>query len=174
MHRPLLLAALAHGLTLGLAASTWAQDVPLSGFRSDLAQLEGTWCGTYESAESGRYGALRFHLAAGADTARGFVVMMAPPPAEGAPAPEPQRLEVRFVEVEPGTLRGVVAPYDDPVCGWELETRFTGWIEDGLIEGVFTSCGRQVDTVPQSGRWRAQRLADPTAPCPPILSPPRR
>lgn len=156
---------------ISLSAAAQAQEIPLSGSHTDLRTLEGTWCGTYESKESGRYGALRFRLEADADTAYGAVWMFSPPPAEGVPAPEPERLSVHFVEVEPGVVRGVMAPYDDPEWGCELETRFTGWVGDDVIEGAFVSCGTRVETVPHVGRWRAHRLADPNAACYPFTAP---
>lgn len=124
--------------------------VPISGSPADLSALEGEWVGEYHAlGESGRSGTILFRLEAGADTARGDVLMHIAGretaeilPFTGDPwrnVPDDRILTVGFVRAAGGTVFGRLDPYHDPVCGCEMNTTFTGHIKGNLIEGTYIS-----------------------------------
>src|SRR5262245_11848817 len=69
-------------LVMGCAGT--APRIPVEGSAQDLAALAGDWRGEYQGAAGGRSGLLEFHLAAGADTATGDVLMF---PRDQGPSP---------------------------------------------------------------------------------------
>lgn len=149
------------------ACSSNPQPIPLSGAPADIQSLEGEWVGEYHSYDqSGRSGTILFRLEAGQDTAIGDVLMhisgretaeMMPittnPWANVSPD---QILTVTFVRAAGGTVHGRLDTYNDPVCGCEIRTVFTGRLKGNLIEGTYTSehlNGADHTT----GRWRVVR-----------------
>jgi hypothetical protein len=160
--RPLTALAFA-ALLAGAAAAQ--ETVRVDGGDADRAHLEGTWDGAYASEETGRSGTLLFTLGPGAESAVATLEMM-PRATPETPSPEPILLALHIVEVAasgvPGelTVRGALAPYDDPEWGLPLETHFTGTLLDGRIEGTFASLPTTVDSIPTSGRWWATRRPD--------------
>lgn len=143
------------------------EAIPLSGSPADVEALAGEWIGEYHSYdESGRSGTILFRLEAGQDTAHGDVLMhlTGRETAEIIPlttdpwanvAPD-QLLSVTFVRAAGGTVFGRLDPYDDPVCGCEIKTTFTGRIQGNLIEGSYTS--EHVSGADRTtGRWRVVR-----------------
>jgi hypothetical protein len=154
------------GVCAALACGQPQTPVPVVGVETDVSQLAGEWTGEYASVESGRRGSIVFHLRAGADTARGDV-LMAPMwagrgPAEqvpptGMPAtPTTQMLRIEFVRVAGGEVSGLLAPYTDPTCGCTLRTTFVGRLRADTLEGTYTSLHKQTGER-QSGRWRVVR-----------------
>lgn len=149
------------------ACSTNPEPIPLSGPPADLQALEGEWVGQYHSYDaSGRSGTILFRLEAGQDTARGDVLMhvagretadMVPlttdPWANVAPD---QVLKVTFVRAAGGTVHGRLDTYNDPVCGCEMRTTFTGRVQGNLIEGTYNS--QHLNGADHTeGRWRVVR-----------------
>lgn len=164
--RPLSIAWPVVGPLLILACGQPQTPVPVIGVEADVSQLAGDWTGEYFSVESGRRGSIVFHLSAGADTARGDV-LMAPmwtgqtPPGQTsangmAAAPATQMLRIEFVRVTGGQVRGLLAPYTDPTCGCTLRTTFVGQLQADTLAGTYTSLHKQTGER-QSGRWRAVR-----------------
>ena len=78
-------------------------------------------------------------------------------PSAGLPiARAPDVLSIAFVRAVGGGVHGRIAPYRDPDCGCELETRFEGRIRGDVIEGTFSS--RPVDGgAVQTGTWKVKR-----------------
>jgi hypothetical protein len=144
--RSLVVALLAGGC--GGATST----VPVNGSDVDLSLVAGAWEGEYQGKESGRSGAITFDLALGHHAAEGNVVMHG----AGMP-PEGQTLQIRFVEMEGGQIRGKIVPYPDPQCKCEVETEFIGKVKGAAMDGTFTT--RVPDGRVQTGTWEAARKA---------------
>lgn len=153
--------------SLAAACASTPEAIPLSGAPADIQALEGEWIGEYHSYEaSGRNGTILFRLQAGQDTARGDVLMhitgretadiipfTTDPWADVSPD---QVLTVTFVRAAAGTVFGQLDPYNDPVCGCELRTTFSGKVKGNLIEGTYTS--DHVNGGDQTtGRWRVVR-----------------
>jgi hypothetical protein len=141
--------------------------VPVTGAPADLAQLAGEWGGDYR-AESGRSGSVVFKLAAGADTARGDVVMIPrgsyePPPADPRPASgiglpsTGQVLSIGFVRAAGGAISGELVPYADPECKCSLKTRFEGRIHNDTIEGTFESRDAETSAMVRKGSWKVKK-----------------
>lgn len=143
------------------------QPIPLSGAPADLQALEGEWIGEYHSYNpSGRSGTILFRLDAGQDTARGDVLMHIAGRETADVIPfttdpwanvaEDEILTVTFVRAAGGTVYGRLDPYNDPVCGCEIRTTFTGRITGNLVEGTYTS--EHVNGADRNtGRWRVVR-----------------
>ncbi len=148
----LLLAPLAlSGLALAQEAT-----VPVDGYAQDVARLEGVWTGEYACEATGRSGTLTFVLGAGATRAVAQLVMR-PRATPEAPNPEPVVLALHIVDVDSATVRGVLAPYDDPEWKLPLETHFAGTLAGDRIEGAFDALPTTIDTIPASGRWWVAR-----------------
>jgi hypothetical protein len=140
--------------------------VPMSGDRSSIAALAGTWTGTYRGAQTERTGSITFTIRANADSAFGDVLMQAPP---GAPtvqpaddpamhrlhARRPQLLAIRFVAIHGGEVEGGLEPYIAPDCDCTVTTRFTGRVVGDTIRGTFVTRGALVG--PQTGVWAVMR-----------------
>jgi hypothetical protein len=75
-----------------------------------------------------------------------------------AEAPVNTPLFIRFVAVEGNQVIGVLDTYRDPDCGCQLITTFRGFLSGDVIEGTFESAGEGAHHLPQSGRWRVERL----------------
>jgi hypothetical protein len=149
------------------ACGPWVSKVPVQGDARVVAQLAGEWQGTYSSRETGRSGSILFRLRAGADTAEGDVLINLKRTDEhvihGADRPTPPAassplLTIRFVVVRGNEVSGALDPYQDPVCGCKLTTRFLGVVSGGLIEGTFISEGSEIHHLPAHGTWRVTRL----------------
>lgn len=150
-----------------VACSSTPQPIPLTGAPADIQSLEGEWIGEYHSYDpSGRSGTILFRLEAGQDTARGDVLMhiagretaeMIPFTTDPwADVSEDQVLTVTFVRAAGGTVSGELDIYDDPVCGCEIRTSFTGRIKGNLVEGTYTS--KHLNGADRTtGRWRVVR-----------------
>lgn len=149
------------------ACSSTPQPIPLTGAPADIQALEGDWIGEYHSYDaSGRSGTILFRLEAGQDTAYGDVLMhiagretaqvipfTTDPWANVAPD---QILTITFVRAAGGTVFGNLDLYNDPVCGCEVRTTFSGRVKGNLIEGTYTTehlSGADRNT----GRWRVVR-----------------
>lgn len=167
--KPTLLAAAALGLplvALALGCGPRQPPIPVHASPLDLTLLAGEWSGEY-SARGGRSGYIRFRLEAGADTARGEVLMY-PESAAGARAmtgepdedpvarPAPTPIPVHFVWTERGQVQGLLAPYRDPGFGTTLHTSFRGDWQGEVIDGRFQS-RESGGRVVQEGWWRVVR-----------------
>lgn len=134
--------------------------------RGEVRALEGEWEGEYRSDATGRFGTILFRLNAGADSARGDVLMV-PAVGAGVALPDrlpsetivmrrqPQALAISFVACEEGEISGKLAPYHDPDTGVKVETVFLGRLSGDRLEGTFTSYLE--DGSRASGRWWAER-----------------
>lgn len=121
------------------------KDVEVKGGDPELARLAGSWEGEYQGNESGRSGPITFSLELGRHTATGEVLM-------GGATP----LEIEFVSVEKGMIAGTIAPYTDPTCACEVETRFLGTLTSEAIEGTFETRVSATGQT-QGGTWRVAR-----------------
>lgn len=148
-----------------IACSWIGSPVPVSG---EVAALAGEWMGDYWSDESGRRGAIVFQLEAGADTARGEVIMnpgsfhpaMPSDPGTRHTIPDrpPAALRISFVRVGTGVVAGRLDPYRDPDCGCLLSTEFIGRLKADTLVGTFTSYHQEMSNTVR-GEWRAVRSA---------------
>jgi len=156
-------------LFAGAACRTPAPSapVPVQGSSADISALAGTWVGSYSSEDTGRRGSVTFRLRSGADTAHGEVEMTfsrslrlyGEQQAEcmGMPRKPCTTIDVAFVSVEEGKVRGELAPYWDPDCDCRARTVFEGEMAGDHIAGTFTS-RRDVEAgSPVTGRWFADR-----------------
>lgn len=153
--------------TFVVACSSNPQPTPLSGEPADIQSLEGEWVGEYHSYDqSGRSGTILFRLEAGQDTAHGDVLMhvtgretagMVPMTTDPWANVSPdQILTVTFVRAAGGSVHGRMDTYNDPVCGCEIRTVFTGRVKGNLVEGTYTS--EHLNGADRTtGRWRVVR-----------------
>ena len=141
--------------------------VPVQGARGAVSALAGTWTGEYWSEVTGRRGRVEFRLRSGADTAYGEVAMTFSPALHvyddevGDPGlhREPcTTIDIAFVQIERGKIRGTLRPYWDPDCDCQAHTVFDGVLVDDHIAGTF-STQRSADPVPVTGSWFADRGA---------------
>lgn len=141
-----------------------APAVPVGG--ADTSALVGKWVGDYSSSETGRSGSIVLEFKSGGKVARGDILMQ--PKGYSASAPQgadplktmPQVLQISFVNVEGGAVKGTIDPYTDPACDCLVDTTFVGKITADTIEGTFstTPSGRGA---PTAGRWKVTRQAAP-------------
>ena len=155
------------GLLMCSGCASVAPKTPVRGEPVALARLHGDWEGTYESTDSDRSGVISFRLRAGTDTAQGEV-LMTPHVRSTYSTPDipvtsrfeqhvVRALTIRFVYVEDDEVLGLLDPYDDPVCGCTLTTRFRGRISADVIEGSYRSDFSNDLYRHQTGKWRVQR-----------------
>jgi hypothetical protein len=138
----------------------------VTGTPTGLQALTGEWSGDYHAHEAGRQGTVVFKLAAGADTARGEVLMF--PREESARGengpprqPLPQSLSIRFVRAADDTVTGLLDPYIDPDCQCHAETIFAGRLSGDEIEGTYVV--QRTGNEPITGTWKVKRRKlDPT------------
>ena len=134
----------------GACASS--NSVHVKGETNDVVALSGDWEGQYQGIESGRAGTIEFSLGVGRHSADGQVLMYP----DGS-WKEPTPLRITFVQVKHGTISGTIDPYMDPQCACEVQTEFTGTVQDDAIRGSFTT--KVVGTkVQQSGNWQVERV----------------
>jgi hypothetical protein len=151
---------------LGLSScSSMPPPVPVSGSPAQIQALAGSWAGSYSSAATGRYGTVRFTLAAGSDTAHGDVFMVPRKPIRptqqqsgavvSSPA-TPSTLHIAFVHAAGDSVRGTLDPYQDPDCACTLVTWFEGRMSGNRIQGRYTS--RNTETGERTfGEWSVKR-----------------
>jgi hypothetical protein len=143
------------------------QVVPLAGDAGDLRQLAGRWEGNYTGIESGRTGSITFEISARGDSAFGDVLLTVPGnlgpivPVDPrdvhlAHASSAQVLNVMFVRVAGGAVRGTLEPYRAPDCGCVVHTIFTGRVHGDRITGRFVTL--LDDNREQNGTWHVARL----------------
>lgn len=147
------------------ACSSMPSPVPVSGSPAQIQALAGSWAGNYSSAATGRYGTIRFTLAAGSDTANGDVVMVPRKPIHPAPQQgggvvaqpaTPSTLHIAFVHAAGDSVRGTLAPYPDPDCGCTLMTWFAGRLSGSRIQGKYTSRNTETGAL-TFGEWSVKR-----------------
>ena len=163
-------AAAAAGLAITLAGGCKilprAEPVPVEGPRAQVDSLAGNWEGTYRASGASRHGILRFSLPSGSDTAYGEVEitfskalrLYGDPAGEPMPRSPCRVLQIEFVRLDAGTIRGTLAPYWDPDCECRAVAVFDGrLIGRERVEGTFTS--RRAPNGPGllHGRWVAER-----------------
>jgi hypothetical protein len=138
----------------------------MSGDRSSILKLTGSWSGTYLGTETNRRGGITFLIQVTGDSAFGDVLMDIPPgvpnirPADDPRVHQlhsrgPRLLTIRFVDISGGGIEGVLEPYVAPDCDCEVVTRFTGRVVGDTIQGTFVTRGRLI--APQTGTWSATR-----------------
>jgi len=153
---------------------------PIAGDADTIGFLAGEWTGTYESEDTGRVGDIYFRLRAGADTARGEVLMASRPnvastfrePTEFEEAPPtraPPVVTINFIQTGGPWVYGALDEYRDPESGDMLNTTFTGRIDGDRIRGQFKSSpvGGAVTAV---GSWAVRRTGPPPRD-PPAIGP---
>ena len=156
-------AALFIPILLGACTAPGA-PVPVRG---DVEVLAGQWSGVYSSNETGRSGSVQFSLIVGSDTATGDVLMIPNwpgpysisqyiPPEE--PTRSPEVLRIKLVRVFGQQVAGQLDPYQDPDCGCEVITIFSGRIEGTSLTGVYHSY--RPDGRTTSGEWRVYRKVE--------------
>ena len=142
------------------------EPVLLRGDPNDLRALAGKWDGVYSGLESGRAGNITFEITANADSAFGEVLLTIPgdwgpvfPVDLGAAhlehARSAQTLNVQFVRIAGGQVRGTLEPYRAPDCSCVVHTVFTGSVVGDRILGSFVTIlenGRE-----QHGTWQLKR-----------------
>lgn len=166
MRVPVAVTAALLGTLLACSRAPDNAPVPISGEPADIASLEGDWAGEYHSyAPARRSGTLFFRITAAGDTARGDALMHTAgrETAGTTPYMDPwthaarsQVLTVTFVRGAGSTVMGRLDPHNDPVCGCEIHTTFTGHIKGNLLEGTYTSEHAHGGDA-SSGRWRVLR-----------------
>lgn len=170
MRRALFALAVLGGLAaLAVSCSYQPPSVPVQGDPTSVTALEGEWWGSYEGHESGRTGSIFFRLDAGADTARGDVLMapLGPThPAEelergGEPVSRtpPPLVTIRFVRAAGTLVYGRLDEYLDPSCGCRVKTTFTGRLRDGEIRGTYTTVHLDGEAR-HGGTWNARRVEE--------------
>ena len=165
----LLASALAVALAVSACSSSKPPDspapiVPVGG--ADTSALVGKWVGEYSSSETGRSGSIVIEFKSGGKVARGDILMQ--PKGYSASAPQgadplksmPQVLQISFVNVEGGAVKGTIDPYVDPQCNCTVDTAFVGRITGDTIEGTFSSTPQGAGS-PTTGRWKMTRQAPP-------------
>ena len=162
------LAAVAFASMLLGACHYTPTPVPLSGERSSIRALRGSWSGTYRGTESGRTGSITFIIRTDADSAFGEVYMEGPagviagqpaddPRVHQLHASNPRFLAIRFVDVIGGEVEGALEPYVAPDCDCTVTTRFSGRVIADTVRGTFITRGRMI--APQTGVWSVVRDA---------------
>jgi hypothetical protein len=119
------------------------KEVAVKGEDSELIKIAGDWEGEYQGRDSGRKGPVKFSLQLGRHIAEGEVFM-------GGETP----LEIQFVEIEGGRLKGTIAPYTDPNCSCEVSTSFLGTLANDSVSGTFET---SVQGSVQVGTWSVRR-----------------
>jgi hypothetical protein len=159
-------AALAIALAGGCGIQPRAEPVPVEGPRVQLDSLSGDWNGTYRASGASRHGVLRFILRPGADTAYGEVEitfaralrLYGDAPDEPLPWSPCRVIQIAFVRLDAGTIRGTLAPYWDPDCECQTLAVFEGRLTGrDRVEGTFTSRRAPDGPVLLSGPWTAER-----------------
>lgn len=154
-------------LAQGCGIQPSAGPVPVEGSRPQLDSVSGDWSGTYRASGASRHGVLRFSLRPGADTAYGEVEitfaqalrLYGDPPEDPLPRSPCRVLQIAFVRLDAGTVRGTLAPYWDPDCECQTVAVFEGRLSGpDKVEGSFTSRRAPDGPVLLSGRWVAERL----------------
>jgi hypothetical protein len=154
-------------LAQGCGIQPSAGPVPVEGSRPQLDSISGDWSGTYRASGASRHGVLRFSLRPGADTAYGEVEitfaqalrLYGDPPEDPLPRSPCRVLQIAFVRLDAGTVRGTLAPYWDPDCECQTVAVFEGRLSGpDKVEGSFTSSRAPDGPVLLSGRWVAERL----------------
>lgn len=136
-------------LALLASACAASSSVPVKGPDDQVIQLAGDWEGSFEGADSGRRGEIRFQLTAGRHTGSGQVLLFVE---ETAQPP----LGIDFVEIADGQITGTIEPYLEPQCECRVVTEFLGDLSGDYIDGTYVTRG--VDKpVEQRGRWSMAR-----------------
>ena len=143
-----------------------AEVVPIWGDPGGLLSLAGEWTGDYSSADSHRRGTIIFSITARGDSAFGEVLMVSdaedvsPRPADlleshSRHATSAEILNIQFVRVADGRIRGELESYIAPDCECPVTAVSTGTVDADAVSGVYRTTtdwgGRQ------GGIWRAVR-----------------
>ncbi|HJP85015.1 MAG TPA: hypothetical protein VJ852_03450 [Gemmatimonadaceae bacterium] len=162
---------IAAGTTAALACASKPTPISVAGDSGDRASLAGKWVGEYSSSSTGRSGSIVFNLSPSGEAANGDVVMIPrgygralqpynvgnTAPGAGVQNTTPsQVLTIKLVRVSGDTVSGVLDAYRDPECDCRVQTTFVGRLNGDVIEGTFTTTGRQA-AGPQTGTWRVKR-----------------
>ena len=148
------LLALAALVSCGGRSDPVAGPVPVQGPSRDLRTLTGEWSGAFLSSAGDRHGVVVFALGAGRDTARGYVVVEAPPARTAAGATV---LRFGTVVVAEGSIAGWIHSYPDFELGCPVDTWFEGRLVGDTLRGMFFAHPLAGDTVRQGDWWAARR-----------------
>lgn len=130
------------------ATTETKKDVEMRG--SSLSQLEGHWEGEYSSSITKRSGPISFDLSSSQTKAIGEIILEVYVPSTRAGqshrksrvrllTKKSQPLEISFVEIENGQLKGAVSPYLDPQSKRTINTTFVGTLSGNQIKGTYKS-----------------------------------
>lgn len=144
-----------------------AEVVPIWGDPGGLRRLAGEWTGDYSSPDSHRRGTITISITARGDSAFGEVLMVwgaeavSPRPADlleshSRYVMSAEMLNIQFVRVADGRIRGELEPYIAPDCECLVRTVFTGTMGDAVVSGVYRTTTDWGGT--QEGVWRADRV----------------
>lgn len=154
-------------LMLTLAGCRYHPDpVPLRGDLAELRLMAGRWSGSYTGFDSRRSGMITFEISANADSAFGDVLLTGRDELEPIVVIDPreshlrhatslQSLNIRFVRISGGRVRGTLEPYRAPDCGCVARTVFTGSVAGDTIRGTFETL--LDNNQRQQGMWRVAR-----------------
>jgi hypothetical protein len=152
------------GSILSVVVCSCAPPPPITliGARADIESLAGDWSGTYESRDTRREGSIWFSLSAGAEQAKGDVVMTPigsrDSYARARSEFEPRGskiLTITFLVVGDRVVEGTLDSYWDPDCGCTARTSFTGSLSGNAIVGEFVT--HFVSGRVAHGRWSVTR-----------------
>ncbi|HYC32657.1 MAG TPA: hypothetical protein VEB59_10255 [Gemmatimonadales bacterium] len=137
--------------------------IPLEGPAPEMEALAGTWTGRYWSdrGQGGGHGSIEFRLEPG--NARGRVEMHLAPGLRHGDDPEQHlarrtctTIDIEFVRLDAGGLRGTLAPYWSPECDCRVLSVFEGRRDGHRITGTFLT-RREGGGQVESGRWLVER-----------------
>lgn len=163
----------AAAVTTAAGCGQFSPPIRLAGRPADVSALVGDWHGDYVTFGSpARHGTISFVLEAGAETARGSVVMIpegshhpyeryrgeSPLVAGQTFSPMAEVLSITLVRIEETMVRGELDPYWDPDRECVAFTRFYGSIDGRTIEGTFRTT-YSAPFIETTGRWRVTRSA---------------
>ena len=146
-----------------IGCSGQSMPIQLQGDPVSIAQLNGTWIGSYRGGISGG-GSLTFQLKRGTDSLYGDVSMMAgaqtmhsvdPADVHRMHVESPLRMRIDFVWVGSDLVRGTLEPYFAPSCDCVVATTFNGRVKDDRITGTFET--RHEGRVVADGTWEVTR-----------------
>jgi len=150
MHRSVCVRVSIGALVLAAACGSNTSAIEMKGGDPELAAVAGDWTGEYAGIESGRTGTAKFSLELGRHVAEGNIFM----------GPSGTPLKITFVAVEHGTINGSIAPYTDPSCQCQVETKFVGNVSGDTIDGTFTTKVVATGQVAH-GTWHVTRDVKP-------------
>ena len=142
----------AASIMVGCAAFETPAIKEVSGTTYDVAQLTGTWEGSFVSTATKRSGIITLDLNQVANKEVGSITLHYQKKHPKVHAPKGHNvkktgtytkskpLSVEFMAIEDGKISGTVTPYSDPVfLGKTVFSTYEGKVTGNRIEGTYTS-----------------------------------